>query len=222
MVGVHSAVALAARAHERDGRVSISSAPFSRLRAAAAEMGQTGAELIGGPSADAGDGVLVLPLTTPDAVLAVVLRLASLMRPFKTTFCAAIVPTTRSRSGGGAQSVDAALLAADRAAGAAAAGIADTDPRDSRIVVLGPGPEALVAALIDLIIEAYDSMTERQRQIVDLVKQSETQQQVAGHLGVSRQAVNQSLGSAGWPHLERAEETARGHLASLPAPHDDG
>ena len=222
MVDVHSAVALAARAHERDGRVSVSSGAFSDLRTAAARFGRSHPEFIGGPSADAGDGVLVLPLTTPDAVLTVVLSWASQLRPSETTFCAVVVPVGAGRSRAGSESVDAALIAADTAATAAAARIVDTHPRDSRIAVLGPGPDPLAAALIDLILEAYDSMTERQRQIVDLVKQSETQQQVASHLGISRQAVNQSLAAAGWLHLERAEDVARHHMASLPAPgYDD-
>lgn len=221
MVYARSAVALAVRVHERDGRVSVSSGAFADLRAETARLAQSTPELIAGPSSVADDGVVVVPLTAPDAALTVVLSLASHLRPLKTTFCAVVVSDSVGRSRTRGASVDGALIAADRAATAAAARIADTHPRDSRIAVLGPGPDSLAAALIDLILEAYDSMTERQRQIVELVKQSETQQQVASHLGVSRQAVNQSLAAAGWLHLERAEDAARSHLASLPAPSYD-
>ncbi len=58
-------------------------------------------------------------------------------------------------------------------------------------------------------------MTERQRLTISLIKKSDTQQQVATHLDVSRQAVNQSLAAAGWPHLQRAEEAVRDHLSAL-------
>ena len=56
-------------------------------------------------------------------------------------------------------------------------------------------------------------MTDRQRQVVALVRESGSQQAVAQHLNVSRQAVNQSLTSAGWQHLLRAESVARARLA---------
>jgi FixJ family two-component response regulator len=69
--------------------------------------------------------------------------------------------------------------------------------------------------MIDLILEAYDGMTERQRQVIALVRESGTQQKVAQHLGVSRQAVNQSLAAARWPHLRRAEEAVVGRITAL-------
>ena len=65
-----------------------------------------------------------------------------------------------------------------------------------------------------MVLASYDAMTERQRQIISLIKESETQQQVATHLDVSRQAVNQSLAAAGWPHLKRAENAVREHLSA--------
>jgi DNA-binding phage protein len=91
----------------------------------------------------------------------------------------------------------------------------ETDVRESRFLVAGGGRGELVGTLLDLILEAYDAMTQRQRQIVDLVKTSDTQQQVATHLGISRQAVNQSLTAAGWPHIERAETVVRSEFRAL-------
>lgn len=216
-MNARSVVALAVRVHERNGAVAVSSEAFSDLRAAAAQLGQAEPGFVTGPSAVAEGGTLVLPLASPEAVLAVVLALSSDLRPLKTTYCAAVVPAPAGRSGGGGEPVEVALMAADRAATLAASGVAETDPRDSRIVIMGPERDRLAGALIDLIIEAYDSLTDRQRQMVALIRQSETQQQVARHLGISRQAVNQSLAAARWLHLERAESAALRHLASLPA-----
>jgi DNA-directed RNA polymerase specialized sigma subunit len=65
-----------------------------------------------------------------------------------------------------------------------------------------------------MVLTSYDAMTERQRQIISLIKESDTQQEVATHLDISRQAVNQSLTAAGWPHLKRAEDAIRQHLSA--------
>ena len=222
MVAVRCAVALAARAHDRGGRASTSSDAFGALRTAVADLGREHTGLVSGPSAVVRDSVVVVPLASPAAVLTAVLALASGLRPMKTTFCAAVLPVD---SGGGkheTDTVDAALLAADRAATAAAAGIADTDPRDTRVLVMAPEPDVVLGALLDLLLEAHEAMTDRQRQIVELIRVSETQQQVASHLGISRQAVNQSLTAVHWHHLERAEDAARQRLDSLPPPRDAG
>lgn len=221
MANGNRATALAARIHERDGRASATSGAFPALKTAAARFVQSHAELAAGPSTAAGDGVVLVPLSTPEAALTAILTLASLARPLKTTFCLAVVPADADRSISAGHTPDSLLLAAEQAATLAADGVTDADPRDSRVVVLGPGPDAVTGALIDLILEAYDAMTERQRQIVELVKESETQRQVAGHLDISRQAVNQSLAAAGWRHLEQAEKAARHRLASMPTRADD-
>ncbi len=215
MTELSAAVALAARGHERDGRILAGPAVRDDLRAAAAAIGESSPEILAGPSDVVHEDVLVLPLASPDAVLPVMLTIAAAMRPAKTTFCAAVMPRDREAAAPAGDSLDGTLLAADHAATEATAGITETDVRDSRALVLTPEPDPMLGALLDIILEAYDSMTDRQRQIVDLVKDSETQQQVATHLGISRQAVNQSLTAARWPHLRQAQEAVLNRLASL-------
>ena len=100
--------------------------------------------------------------------------------------------------------LEVAVLSAHASDASARAGLSETDHRDSRVRVLGHGAVPALGAALDLLLEAYDSMTDRQRQIIRLVKSSRTQQHVASHLGISRQAVNQSLASVGWPHLDSA------------------
>jgi len=210
------AVVLAVRLHARSGAARNDAEAVDRLRAAAVALGEDTPEILAGPSDTTQDAVLVLPLSSPAAVLGAVLSIAETLRPGKTTFAASIVSMDEASRTGAEETVEAALLASDRAATTAASGIVETDARESRVLVLAPGRDGVLDALLDLIVEAYDAMTERQRQIVSLVRNSETQQQVAKHLSISRQAVNQSVMAAGWPHLRLAEEAVARRLASLP------
>jgi hypothetical protein len=156
------------------------------------------------------DGVLLLPLSGPDRVMDAVLSIAGALRPAPSTYCAAI---EGGDGGDGASHVESALMAAQAAASAALHEILSTDARERRIRLMTPEPDLVASALAAMILASYDAMTERQRQMIRLIKDSETQQQVATHLGVTRQAVNQSLAAAGWPYLRRAEEAMRDCLA---------
>ncbi|MBD3349816.1 MAG: hypothetical protein GF400_11575 [Candidatus Eisenbacteria bacterium] len=213
MVQSTIAYALAARAHGRDGRVLSTPDTVERMRSAAASFGEASRGALAGPTGLAGDGTLVVLLASPDGVLPAARVIAASVRPARTTFCAARseFPTSASSR----EAVEPAILVSDRALSVAAERIEETDFRQARFLVVGPSPGELVGTLIGLILESYDSMTDRQTQIVELLRESETQQQVATHLGVSRQAVNQSLTAAGWPHIERAEKIARRELAAL-------
>lgn len=210
-----NAVALAARAHGRDGRVLSSPEVIARMRAAAATLGETDRTTLAGPTDVVGGETVVLQLSSPEAVLPAALALAASVRPSKTTFCAARAYSSDPDTPPAGDPLEAALLTADRASTEAAGRLSETDSRETRFLVAGPSPASLVGALVGLILEAYDSMTDRQRQMVDLVRTSDTQQQVAIHLGISRQAVNQSLAAAGWPYLERAEAVVRNQLLTL-------
>lgn len=210
------AVVLAARLHARSGAARNDTEAVERLRAAAVAIGEENPEILAGPSETTPAAVLVLPLSSPGAVLAAILSIAESLRPGKSTFAASIVPLDGASRRGAEESVEAALLASDRAATTAASRIGDTDARESRVLILAPGRDGILDALLDLIVEAYDAMTDRQRQIVSLVRNSDTQQQVAKHLSISRQAVNQSIMAAGWPHLRLAEEAVARRLGSLP------
>jgi hypothetical protein len=211
-----SAVALATRAHARDGRQLNSADAGQQLRAAAAELGRVSPECLAGPSEVTPEGILLLALTSPEAVLQAALTIATEMRPAKTSFCAALIPRETPREADRGEPVETTLLAAGSAAREAATRIMDTDPKECRMLILAPEEDQVLSALIDLTLEAYDAMTDRQRQIVDLVRNSDTQQQVATHLNISRQAVNQSLSASGWLHLKRAEEAAASCLVELP------
>lgn len=112
------------------------------------------------------------------------------------------------------------MLGAHAADAAARAGLSETDHRDSRVRVVGPAAGPAIGAALDLLLSAYDAMTDRQRQIVELVKSAPTQQDVATHLGISRQAVNQSLASARWPHLESAAGRIAASLRDLCEPRE--
>jgi hypothetical protein len=216
MIKSSCAVVLAARLHARSGAARNDVEAVERLRAAAVAIGDENPEIIAGPSDTTPEAVLVLPLSSPAAVLKAILSIAETLRPGKTTFAAAIVPLEEASQGGTEDTVEATLLASDRAATTAAGRIDETDARESRVLVLAPGRDGVLDALLDLIVEAYDAMTDRQRQIITLVRNSDTQQQVAKHLSISRQAVNQSIMAAGWPHLKLAEEAVTHRLGSLP------
>jgi hypothetical protein len=216
MIKSSCAVVLAARVHARSGAARNDAETVERLRAAAVAIGEASPEILAGPSDTTADAVLVLPLSSPEAILCAILSIAERMRPGKTTFAASVVPLDEAPQEHAEETVEAALLASDRAATTAASRIAETDARESRVIVFAPGRDGVLDALLDLIVEAYDAMTDRQRQIVSLVRNSDTQQQVAKHLSISRQAVNQSIMAAGWPHLRLAEEAVTRRLGSLP------
>ncbi len=213
-----SAVALVARSHARDGSQLSGPETKDRLRSAAATLGQERPGILAGPSTVTQEGELLLTLAAPHAILEAVLRVASALRPTKTTFSAAIAPLVAPEQAVAEPAVDATLLAAESAARTATEGIRETDPRECRVTVAAPKDDRVIGVLIDLILEGYDSMTDRQRQIVRLVRSSDTQQEVATHLDISRQAVNQSLAASGWLHLKCAEEAAAAHLVELAAP----
>jgi len=202
-----SAVALAVRLHARDGTPLTDVRAGNGLREAAAELARTEPELIAGPSSLTHDAVLVIQLCSPGDIVSAALAMTRRLRPSLTTFCSAVVPR-------GSEPVEAGLLASGAASNTCVARIHEADPREARALIVGPEIDGLAGTLLGLLLEAHDSMTDRQRQIVDLMRSSRTQQAVATHLDVSRQAVNQSLTSAGWPYLKRAEEVLAHYLAS--------
>jgi hypothetical protein len=211
------AVALVARGHARDGTQLNDAETKDLLRAAGARLGEAYSGVLTAPSTVTQDGVLVLSLTSPEAILDAVLHVASELRPVKTTFCAAVVPREGAAATELTQRLEAAVLAAGTAESEASSRLLDTDPRECRAIVLAEEEDRLASVLIDLLLECYDAMTDRQRQIVSLIRESDTQQEVATHLRISRQAVNQSLAASGWLHLKRAEDSLEFHLAGLAA-----
>lgn len=211
-------VALAARAHTRASARSDRTAAASALRAAAAAVGTAVPGALSGPSIVTTEGALLLSVTDPVHVLPVTLHVAEALRPRRTTFCAAVVARDGARAAAAAD-VESALLSAEAASSLALEGLEETDPREQRFILLAPGEDRVLGALVGLLLAAYDGMTERQRQMISLIRSSDTQQQVARHLSVSRQAVNQSLAAAGWPHLRRAEEAVLIRFAAMsPSP----
>ncbi len=213
MDATRCAVTLAARGHARDGRQLSDPGTVDRLRAAATALGANAPGVLTGPSVVTEDGLLLLSLAAPEAALAAVLGIATAMRPTRTTFCAVAVAAETGGQASATPAVDGALIAAGAAADRASSSILDTDPRECRVLVFLPHEEPQTGALIDLVLERYDSMTDRQRQIVALIRNSDTQQEVATHLDISRQAVNQSLAASGWLHVRRAEGVVRSRLA---------
>jgi hypothetical protein len=215
-----TAVALVVRGHPRGGPPSGRDEIVARLRRAASELGETNPELLSGPSSLTPGGALVLPLSTPDAILEAVLFVADSTRPLPTTFAAAVCGTTvhgRDSDGSPAE-LHGSMMAAEAATSIALAAAEETDPRSGRVAVQLPEHDALLAPMIELVLLAYDRMTERQRQMVNLARRSDTQQRVATHLNISRQAVNQSLAAAGWRQIHRAEEAVRARLGSRESP----
>jgi len=201
------AVALGVRVHARDGAPLTDERAAQELRRAAAAFVGAEPELVAGPSSVTHDAILVIGLTSPEAVVPAALAMTRELRPSPTTFCSAVVAR-------GSDPIEAELLATGAAANTCLARIHETDPREARALIVGPEVDGLAGTLLGLLLEAHDGMTERQRQIVDLMRSSRTQQAVATHLDVSRQAINQSLASAGWPYLKRAEDVLTQYLAS--------
>jgi len=195
-----SAVALAARLHSTDGGRRDDDDALRLLVGATQAFGAAHPDTLLASSHAPGDGALVLRLRRGSALPDAMLALAASLRPHRPTFCAAIVRhATDARQG----------VAAERAV----LGLARTDARGPRAIMLVPDEDDVLSSLLDLILEAHDGMTDRQRQVVALVRGSGSQQAVARHLNVSRQAVNQSLAAAGWPHISRAESAARASVA---------
>lgn len=222
------ATALAVRLHARDGTGLSASSALERLRASAAALEGARPAALAAPPEVGADGVMVLALTSPTEALPAVLTLADALRPLKTTFSLAVVAdgTGRARAEAGGPAAGAVSVGRRTRAGApdplaelaearARGFLKEADPRASRVVVTAREPRHAVAAILGLLLEAYDAMTPRQRQIVELARHSATQQEVARHLNVSRQAVNQSLTAAGWFHLRTAEEVVGRRLAAL-------
>ncbi len=200
------------------------------LRRASGDLVARRTELLALPGVVAPDGVLSVTPSSPRAVVEIILAVAAAARPEQTTFCVTMAPPDnilRERPDDAlthtpSRDLEDAVLGAHAADASARAGLSETDHRDSRVRVVGPGAVPVLGAALDLLLEAYDAMTDRQRQIIQLVKSSRTQQDVATHLGISRQAVNQSLASARWPHLDSAEQHIGASLAELCAPHRPG
>ena len=209
-----TAVALAVRVHPRGGAPSGDETAVRALRDAASAVGRGNPEMLTGPSSVSREGVLLLALSTSGTILEAILAVADELRPLGTTFCAAVSSGTGPHGETSPNPVESSLLATEAASSLALHGVEETDIRESRVSLLAPGHNPLLAALAGMVLASYDAMTERQRQIISLIKESETQQQVATHLDVSRQAVNQSLAAAGWPHLKSAEDAVREHLSA--------
>lgn len=195
-----STVILAARLHAIDGRWRGDDEALRILRGAAQAYGSDRPGALVGATPAVVDGALVLHLSGPSALLDALLALGASLGPHRPTFCGAIA----QRAPG---------MRRDAAVDRAVAGLARTDTRAPRALVLIPEEDPVLGALLDLILSAHAAMTDRQRQVVALVRESGSQQAVARHLNVSRQAVNQSLAAAGWPRLSRAESVARARLA---------
>lgn len=211
MTSTKAAVALAVRAHPRGGPHTGDPATAERLRRAAAAVRRESPGAVSGPSTVTPEGTLLLPIAEPVAALAAIRAVADELRPAASTFCVAVVEDAETASAAGHDSI---VLATDSAAREALAGIEETDVRERRVRLLVPSAGHTLEALFDLLLVTYDGMTERQRQIVALARSSDTQQQVATHLDVSRQAINQSLASAEWSHLRRAEDAIERQLTS--------
>ena len=207
-------VALAVRVHPRGNAASGDEATVRTLREAAAALGRKSPEMLTGPSSVSPEGTLLLALSAPGAILEAILSVADELRPLGTTFCAAATSGAGAHEATSPDRMESSLLAAEAAASLALHGIEETDVRERRVAILAPAYDALASSLADMVLTSYDAMTLRQRQIISLIKESETQQQVATHLAVSRQAVNQSLAAAGWPHLRRAEGVIQEHLSA--------
>ena len=211
------AVALAVRAHPRGGAPSGDETSVKALREAAAAVGRGRPEVLSGPSSVSADGTLLLALTAPGKILEAILSVAAELRPVATTFCAAVSVGETARDANSSDRVESSLLMAEEAASLAMLGVEETDVKGPRVSLLVPRHDPMASSLAGMVLASYDAMTARQRQIISLIKESETQQQVATHLDVSRQAVNQSLSAAGWPHLRGAENAIRAHLSAGPS-----
>lgn len=210
-----TAVALAVRVHPRGGTPSGDDAAVQALREAASAVGRTSPEILSGPSSVSSEGVLLLSLGDPGTILEAILAVADELRPFGTTFCAVVSAGDGPLGETSGNSIESSLLAAEEASTLALQAVEETDVREHRVSLLAPDHAPLLSALAEMVLASYDAMTERQRLTISLIKESDTQQQVATHLDVSRQAVNQSLAAAGWPHLKRAEDAVREYLSAL-------
>jgi len=204
---------LAVKSHARAGAGPAAAETLERLRASAEAFGRERPGALTAPPNISSDETMTLSLASPGHALPAMLALADAARPSKTTFGLSIAP-----AGPGGTPADPASIASapgPLAAARARECLEETDPRSGRVVIAGRERRLAVSTLCDLVLEAYDAMTPRQRQIVELAKHSPTQQDVATHLDVSRQAVNQSLAAAGFFHLRAAEQVIARRLAAL-------
>lgn len=80
-----------------------------------------------------------------------------------------------------------------------------------RFVGFGDPDDAVLNALASLLHHMRAGFTDRQRQVVDKLREGQTHESIAGHLGVSRQAVTKHAAAAGWAVYEEGE----GALQSL-------
>ncbi|MBM3307055.1 MAG: hypothetical protein FJY74_01855 [Candidatus Eisenbacteria bacterium] len=202
-----AAISLATRLHAPDGGRRADDEAARELKGAARAFALRWPGALSGAPTVTSDGALALQMTSAAALVDAMLSLAASLRDDRPTFCGAVVRLQRP-----AEAVEMRLVAQSDAFERALAGLPESDPRGPRVVMLLPDPDPVLGALLDLLLSAHDEMTARQRQVVSLVRESETQQAVARHLNVSRQAVNQSLAAAGWPLLLHAESVVRARL----------
>ncbi len=153
----------------------------------------------------AGDEVQAV-VATPDAVVDLVLLLVR-----ERTWSVGI----------GAGGVDEPLPASTRAGSGPAFSHARTavtaaKNRLTGLAVTGPDEAAARRAqtALDLVAALLQRRTERGAEAVALTRQGLNQLEVAGRLGVSKQAVSQRLQAADW-HLEAPGRELAGHLLSL-------
>jgi len=204
-LGIHTALAI--RLHESGGT------PRSDAQASATLLEcvglVAGARLVAPPE-EGNDGAVVLRPDGPESLLELIERTADGLRPARATYGVALAGANAPVA-----SLDRVVVGADAVTTAALTALLATGLRSTRVAILAPARQPLLEALTSLILEFTDRMTDRQRQVIALVRDSRTQQQVAKHLGVSRQAVNQSLTSAGWHHIRHAETAVRDGLVAL-------
>ncbi len=79
----------------------------------------------------------------------------------------------------------------------------------------GPGLDAAVSGLFNVLLTMRWSWTERQRAAVAAYRAAGSQPAAARRLGISQQAVSKALGSVHWRVYKQAEEALRETLARL-------
>ncbi len=79
----------------------------------------------------------------------------------------------------------------------------------------GPGFDAAVSGLFNVLLTMRWSWTERQRAVVAAYRAAGSQQAAAERMGISQQAVSKALGSIDWRVYSQAEKALRQTLASL-------
>lgn len=79
----------------------------------------------------------------------------------------------------------------------------------------GPGLDAGVSGLFNVLLTMRWSWTERQRAAVAAYRAAGSQEAAAERLGISQQAVSKALGSVDWRVYSQAEKALRETLSSL-------